>query len=705
MNYDFRLQSIILLSVLSLGACGNSPGTTQVNETPATAQAQALEQIIEFDYNFNAFFKQEVKTSIQNDFTAKASGSSIITGTIQVENLQSSEIESHSWSVSLNDSDLSEVSSLKTLLLEPADYSFTLVLDQGNHQYVGTTAHTVIDGAADAIPMTIRPVIGDGQVTASLVSELVDFKFSYAQSDLLTAGLVDPAIGISIDSNPEQLFILNPVTGLSEPMLLNLIPGTYDINLRLFDGSVQVGKSIISQGSSVAIAPENSLIMDIIPLSGEVEVALSVSGGDAAFTVLVPHEVIDEAGGLSNLQTTLNVVGNENQLQETILTLNQINADYTASITLPELYYGDVNFELSFYDIAQNEIIGGCVESATISSAATTVDCKITLTRRSVVSGAILSAVGVTILDTNGDPVSGAVISVDGVDVAITNSANISTPGYRKLFLKPGNHTIRADLGFNYGELNYTAVPLAVDNIDLTLENNDTIGALLADDFNGNQSGDVSPVNYWFGCAAQGSHEGYFGTDSLLLGSRYNDPATDWCDATSAITDHSFTGTAVTGDNGFQVSVNIKSAQVENSVASIAIGSEIGSDSSSFDTNQEADVIVSVSDNQVEIAIIEGGQINQQYTFPNSYLMSEVTNITAHVLTSSFRLFGRGDISVTINNDQANATPPTIFTWDGGNNHIELIGSAGVAVDGTGVNYVEFDQLIVSPINLATSPF
>jgi hypothetical protein len=480
----YSLVSIAVAGSIVLSACGNS------NSVPNIGQAQSEEtENVDFDFDLTALLDSVVPAGEPlNDELLLSDEASLMTGTMLVEDLDTNEVQSHSWTVNLDENDLANVTSLKSLVLEPAIYSFSLVLDRGEHQYAGTSVHTVEDGSQELVPMTIRPVIGDSQVTAEVVSELVDFRFSYSASQLGEAGLVDPSIGITIDQGSELVYELDPSTGLSEHMFLNLVPGTYDMSLRLFDTGNQVGKSVPDQGSDVPVSPGTNVTLDIVPLYGEVGLGLAVQGGSANITVQVPAEVVDEAGGLSNLQSILSVVGPENPLQEVALSLVQVGADYEASVTLPEMYYGSLDFELAFSDIAGDEPLGTCVDSATLTRNQTLVECQLTLRTRSAIGGNLLSTVGLNVFGLDGAPVSGAVVSVDGEDIAITNSAIFSTPGYSKIYLNPGARNIVVRSGDSFGELSYTSVPLSVDNINITLDQTDPVqtGFVQADwSFNG----------------------------------------------------------------------------------------------------------------------------------------------------------------------------------------------------------------------------
>ena len=157
------------------------------------------------------------------------------------------------------------------------------------------------------------------------------------------------------------------------------------------------------------------------------------------------------------------------------LSLVPVGAAYEATVTLPEMYYGNLDFELSFSDIAENEPLGSCVDTTTLTRNQTSVECELTLRTRSAIGGNLLSTVGLNVFDLDGAPVSGAVVSVDGQDIAITNSATFSTPGYSKLYLNPGARDIVVRNGDSFGELLYTSVPLSVDNINITLDQNDPV--------------------------------------------------------------------------------------------------------------------------------------------------------------------------------------------------------------------------------------
>jgi len=690
------ITAMMLSGSLVLTACGGGGS----GDTPEIGQAlENQQQDVDFDFDFSALLDKEINPAIQDDFSILADDQALMTGSMLVENLDSTEIENHSWIINLDENDLTNVTSLKTLVLEPANYSFSLVLDRGDQQYVGSAVHTVVDGGQDLVPMMIRPVIGDSQVNTSIVSELVDFRFNYSESQIAEAGLVSPSIGITVDAGVEQIFELDPVNGLSEHMFLNLLPGAYDMSLRLFDGGNQVGKSVEAQGFGISVSPGTNVSLDIVPLFGELGLALAVEGGDAVVTVQVPAEVVSEAGDLSNLQTILSVVGQENPFRELELALQQNGPDYTATVVLSDMYYGNVDFELAFNDIVEDEPLGACVDSTTISRNVSTVDCRVDLRRRSVIGGDILSTLGLNVFDTNGVPVSGAIVSVDGEDVAITNSAAFSAPGYSKLFLKPGARDIRARAGTSFGDLSYASVPLSVANRDLTLDQVDSPATLLQDSFDGTQSGAVSPMGYWFGCLAKGPVQGFIGGNSLFLGSRYNNTRSDWCWNTNALTLHSFTDAEITNAGGFMISADIISGAAVNSRASISIGGEIGSDPLNFHPEGTLDVVVHVIDAEVQVLAYESGALVDNIQVNTGLPFSSVNNVKLFVNTSSFAAGAPATVDVLINDDPSFNIPTVGFDWDGGNNHIGLRGGGGVGANGGGISYIEYGALEVSPLN------
>lgn len=485
------LMMSLLLVGCGSGSSSSSNGSSNSSGEKDTAAVQKQE--VSFDYDFSSVVTQELATvkAIQSsEITPKnlaantgsseagtntnrgilsIQASDLMTGNLTVTNIDSGVVDVQAWAIYMDEANLNDVQSQKTLALVPGSYSFSLVLIKGAHQYVGEAIQTVTDTSQTLVAMTISPVIGDTLDTVD-VTELVDFKFQYLVSELTEAGLTAPYIGITIDNNNEQIFALNPINGLSESMYLNLMPGSYNIALRLLDGDVQVGRSVSAQESSVFVSPGLDVNMDIVPLHAEVGLALAVEGGDATFNFSIPSVVVEEAGGIASLDALFSVVGAENTLQESLLNLMENDGVYEASVTLSDMFYGDVTLSLSFTDAGDSELLGSCLNTVTLRADMNSVVCDLDLRRRSVVTGSILSVLGVNVFATNGEPVAGAVISVDSEDVAVTNSATFSTLGYSKLYLKAGTRTIRATANGLYGEVTIDSTPLGVSNVDITID-------------------------------------------------------------------------------------------------------------------------------------------------------------------------------------------------------------------------------------------
>ena len=142
--------------------------------------------------------------------------------------------------------------------------------------------------------------------------------------------------------------------------------------------------------------------------------------------------------------------------------------------------------------------------------------------------------------------------------------------------------------------------------------------------------------------------------------------------------------------------MDVASAAAVNSVLTIGVGEELGTDPTVFYPHLTADAIVNVRDNDVQVLLYDGGTntLNTSHTMPVAAQFLE--NVTVDVITDSFAAGANATLNVIINGDP-NLVPPVSFTWDGGSNHIEVKGSAGVGTNGGGINYVEIENLTISP--------
>ena len=162
----YSMVSIAVVSSIILSACG---GGSSINE-PGIGQALAIEtENVNFDFNFSALLDSVVQSGEPlNEGLLSGDESSLMTGTMLVEDLESNEVENLSWTVSLDDNNLTNVTSFQSLVLEPSSYNFSLVLERGEFQYAGSSVHTVENGSQELVPMTIRPIIGDTLLTCLL---------------------------------------------------------------------------------------------------------------------------------------------------------------------------------------------------------------------------------------------------------------------------------------------------------------------------------------------------------------------------------------------------------------------------------------------------------------------------------------------------------------------------------------------------------
>jgi len=121
----YSLVSIAVVSSIMLSGCGsNSDSTPAIGE----ALTQATENV-DFDFDLSALLDKVVAPgettdgqSLLNDALILSDAASLMTGTMVVENLDSSQSEIHNWTVNLDENDLSNVTSFKSLVLEPRNW-------------------------------------------------------------------------------------------------------------------------------------------------------------------------------------------------------------------------------------------------------------------------------------------------------------------------------------------------------------------------------------------------------------------------------------------------------------------------------------------------------------------------------------------------------------------------------------------------------
>jgi len=426
----------ILAASFMLTACGGSGNTSTPEKTSS----------VSMQFDVSAFLQQsmenEARSSGVKALAIDVNSAQLIRGEMSATAIggnNNGQSETFPWTIYL-DEDTLEAASNNTLVLPPGNYDFELLLTSGNQQYAGYINADIIDGEND-LSMIIKPVIGDGILNVNVIDQMAFFKFQYDQDEL--ASLTDPNISIQVDNGAEQIFAINPLTGMSN-LFVNLPAGSHDLKLKLYDGGVQVGKSITEQESQT-ITYGTDLNMDIVPLHGEVQFILTEDGGDASLNVNIPAEVVDEVGGVNNLSAALALVGIKNPLQESALTFyEQPDGSYKAVAYLTDLQYEDVAVSVRFVENSSSEEIAVCNANWELSSQSEIFTCDISLLRRAVITGNIMAVLGVNVFD-EGGPVSGAVITDEGGNIlGISGSGPYGTNGYLKLYMKPGNYMLTA---------------------------------------------------------------------------------------------------------------------------------------------------------------------------------------------------------------------------------------------------------------------
>lgn len=448
---------------------GNSPGMDQLSKRGATV-------------GFNLDFKALRSQVLAQQSSRSIKTTQLISGSLIAKNQNTNQSESFNWTISLNDENW-QVESLKTVVLTPAPYQFSFLLSEGDQQYAGIAIATIQDGTND-VPITIRPVIGDTITNVSVVSELANFKFQYSSFDL--SRFTTPKIGISIDGAAEQIYNLNKTTGLQiENQYINLTAGQRTIKLNLYDGAMLVGKSAPEQEIQI-ITPGENVTIDLIAFQGETTFALTTEGNSGKFDFKIPTAVIDEAGGKENLSVKFSISGSKIPLQENILSLGNISGDsYPATITLPNLYYDQVTLSLEFLDLQKSsEKFGNCTVEVTLSTIQNSLNCPITLHRRAVVSGDILSVVGVRVIDEAKVPSEGTTLKIGDTALGLTGSGSFGMPGYLKLFLKAGKYRIEAFKGNLYGFADVSPDALNIKNLEITLTSYNSCKAIKTSYYN-----------------------------------------------------------------------------------------------------------------------------------------------------------------------------------------------------------------------------
>jgi hypothetical protein len=454
--------ALVFAGALLLAGC-TSGGGHDKNSKDGSSDGKSVSFSYDMPYQLDQVGAGE--GALTKAFTA----SDVFIGTLTATNTDTSDVQTFDWSVYLDESTLA-VQSNKTIVLDPGTYDFALLVHKGDHSYAGEALGVSIADGTDTVPLTLRPVIGDVTTNVNIVSRLIDLRFSYDPAEFSGAGISTPRIGISVDGGAEQLFAVNAATGFSEYMYLNLSPGSHHFVLRLFDGSVQRGKSLAAQ-EHPTLSPGVDVTMDLVALHGETTFSLTEEGGDAHFHFVIPAEVVNEAGGTGDLDARLHLVSAESgQDIEELLTLSPSGGDYTADVTHTGFQFEDVTVSLAFVDHTDAYPLGSCLQHVTLRTGPQSAFCNVTLVRRAVIGGSLLVALGVNVFSTDMEPVVGATVYLDGNPVGVTGSGGFGSQGYLHVLVLAGSHTLRAQTSTHWGQTTISVSALGLANPDIILD-------------------------------------------------------------------------------------------------------------------------------------------------------------------------------------------------------------------------------------------
>lgn len=461
---------ILLLTVFTLTSCKDLGSHTTIEDREAPTFNQ---QPVSFNLSMPSF-QQQLLPNNESSKTERSSqnfdSSQIMTGELVVTNKITQVTENHNWTIYLNQDDFS-IQSNKTIVLDAVEHEFKLSLTRGDQQYIGhLPSFHIVDGTND-VPMIIRPVIGDIITDISQLEKEGMIQFQYGKEEL--SKITTPKLGVSIDGGAEVIFAIDPLTGLVNNYF-NLNEGQHKIELKLYDGDTQVGKSNPAQETVNVVAGYN-LVMDLIPLEGEATFILTESGGSAKFRLNIPWSVINEVGGEGNLGAHLSIVSPKNPLREMDLPIqtwvNGRQRGWFVETTLDNYHYDTVAYTLTFMDkrTTPRTELGKCVqESVWLNQSGTTNLCNLTIKRASIATGNLYATLGINVFNTHNEPIAGAKIKINDQLVGITGSGVFGTPGYLKYRLKKGTYNIKAE-DMVIEETNITIDSLDIKNLDFVL--------------------------------------------------------------------------------------------------------------------------------------------------------------------------------------------------------------------------------------------
>jgi len=423
-----------------------------------TTLATHSSSIVNLNMNADA---ERARASVSSDELVGVGTVRTVLATLRLRDAVSYEFQDALWPIYLDTTNFT-VTSSKTMTVSPGNYNIELLATDGDIQYVARALNVRLDETQQAISMQLKTLLGNAQIDIDEVITLPEFQFQLSPDELGT--ITQPKIGVKINSGNETLLTFNPNTHIV-PQYLAVSSGQHQIKLNLYDGALLSGHSRPQQESPVIVNGQ-SLIMDLVPLHGEIVLSMDSATSEASLSIAVPAEVVEEVGGnASNLQTIVSLSDANNQPSDVTLTglvYNSATDAYEAQHTYSGMQAGSQVFlGLIFIDkgTEPDELIGHCVaEGLVLDSSVRNMPCNMTLRRRAIVASHHPSRLDVNVRNANHTAVRGVALyarrqssqdtndnSEDlGLFVGLTSDGNHGVNGRLQTYLTAGSYQLTA---------------------------------------------------------------------------------------------------------------------------------------------------------------------------------------------------------------------------------------------------------------------
>ncbi|MGR5126509.1 FG-GAP repeat domain-containing protein [Photobacterium swingsii] len=423
--------------------------------------------------------------SLQHDYSkstvkavSKAAQDISYKGTLRITNRATpSEHTDYDWPVTQRAD--GSVESHRVLSLKPGTYDFLLIVeDSKGHQYLAESlGQEIVDNTQPELEFVLKPNLGETITDLDFVAYVTNLKFSFTAEELVA--LVEPQFGLKINDEKERVFNINKETGLSE-IVLNVQPGEYTMDLKLYDGDLMVGKN--ENETKLNIVEGSDAKMDVIPLQADVTVKLDELKDLGEFTFNVPPEIVAEVGDESKVSLIVRLSSNSTDalIHEKVLTVvSDSKGGFVASDIFETQGESAVTASLAFHHI--DEAADG-YQKAPYAQCLTAINidlnqgsgCKLSLKREGIITGHIKGTVHFNIIDQQQQAASGAKVYLNDELVGITGKE--LSAGSLKLNLIAGDYMVKASQGTMIAKETIEVKPLDVLNKALYLKRNPDLG-------------------------------------------------------------------------------------------------------------------------------------------------------------------------------------------------------------------------------------